>query len=439
MCPMEKRFSFAYSFLPLLLLVALTACRREPLPVDEGSEGTVMLSAETKALPAGVNTFRVALFTPSNRMYSGREGTYCTETFTHTDNYSSTTPVNYEWLQPCRVNDNGDPLKSDGSLLTGSETLADADHSSSYGLRWNNGGSSWSGSIELVAIAPARAFVAPVVDPLNPPSPLDGSAYLNWSIDDEVYISDPVECSFSGIWVNGKYVYNSLTSGLSSTLTDHRAKVSVKIQCTTDLISSTNLYGVWITNRIVSDRFYLHAHGDNVQGFSRPSDPSNVSVIQHFTLDNDPAHYSYMTNTAGLPDHTDHEGKSFHIQKEPQVDWSSASPVYLQARDYSVQLMTGKRPEIVVELGQNVTNTVIVRVPLAQNLKPMHHYIYILDVTNAYVSVHLAQTSWDTVAGGTAITETPAYLGTVEIGGPNTGDDDWGNGGGGTADKPVNS
>lgn len=430
---MERYRFFAYS---LLLLLALAACRREPQPGEDGGEGTVMLSAETKALPSGINTFRVALFTPSNRMYSGREGTYCTATFSHTDDYSVPgTSTVYTWLQPCRVNDAGEPLDSYGASAI---DVASADHDSSYGLRWNNGGSSWSGGIELVAIAPARQFEAPV-NP-DPPYALTGAAFLNWNINDEVYISDPVQCSFSGIWVNGKYVYNSLTSGLSTTLTDHRAKVSVKIQCTTDLIPATNLYGVWVTNRIVSDRFYLHDHGDDVQGFSRPSDPSKTSVIQYFTIDDDPANYYYLTDSSGFPDHTDHESCSYHIQKEPQIDWASdlTSPIYLQARDYSPQLMTGKRPEIVVELGQDAANTVIVRVPLAQNLEPMHHYIYILDVTNAYVHISLAQTSWENGQGGSTAAETPAYLGSVKIGGDDPANDDkWGDGGGGTAEPPV--
>ena len=84
-------------------------------------------------------------------------------------------------------------------------------------------------------------------------------------------------------------------------------------------------------------------------------------------------------------------------------------------------------------------NPVKVRVPLAQNLLPMHHYVYTLDVTNAYVTVYLSVAGWDEVMtgdnahGGETVTETPAYLGTVQI-----GDDTWDNGGGGDADKPVN-
>ena len=50
-------------FVALPLLVLGTACRRVLEPEEGGQEGLLMLSAETKALPAGVETFRVALFT----------------------------------------------------------------------------------------------------------------------------------------------------------------------------------------------------------------------------------------------------------------------------------------------------------------------------------------------------------------------------------------
>ena len=155
-------------------------------------------------------------------------------------------------------------------------------------------------------------------------------------------------------------------------------------------------------------------------------------------MDTDPDHAVVLTDAAGLPDISDPAGKNVLLEKGV-TDWTSSTPFFLQARDYSNALMAGKRPVIEVRLGADPENPVKVRVPLAQNLLPMHHYVYTLDVTNAYVTVYLSVAGWDEVMtgdnahGGETVTETPAYLGTVQI-----GDDTWDNGGGGDADKPVN-
>ncbi|MBR4741101.1 MAG: hypothetical protein IKX67_07785 [Bacteroidales bacterium] len=426
---MKRFLSFAYTLLSLLLLVVLSGCRRMQLPGEEEPEGTVMLSAETKALPAGVNTFRVALF--HNRQYSGRSGTYCTNTFSYTDSYTDpSNPHTYTWLKPCKVNASGEPLdNTNPGVVT---TIDAADHSSIYGLRWNNGGSGWSGNAHLVAIAPAVDFV------------WEGhAAYLPWTIDSNVYVSDPVEGGFTGIWFRGEYVYTSSSlsedSSLSKTLMDRRAKVTVKIQCSTDLIPSTKLFDVRVTDRIISDRFYLHEEGDHPQGFTRPLSIDNPILTEYFTVDSDPAHALVLKNSSNLPDYSDPANLNAPLAYGGDY-WISADPFYVQARDYSDQWMTGKRPTIVVKLGPDPSTQFTVRVPLDQELLPMHHYLYTLDVKNAYMAYSFQAVGWDTpVLGGNTVAETPACLGTVAIGGPSSGDDDWGNGGGGTADPPVNS
>jgi len=432
------RKHIAYLLLPLLpLLGSLSSCTRT-LPPDEGEEIPVLFSADTKALPVGVNTFRVAMFSPSSRQYTGRSGTYCTETFSHIDDY--TDPLNhvtYTWLQPCKVNDAGQPLDNTDPGAVVSE-LVNADHDGQWGLRWNNDGSNWSGNVSMVAVAPAVGFVTD-----NTPGRLvwqnaGHAVWMNWTLETEVYVSDPVEGGFYGIWFKDEYVYGSSSSILSTTLTDRRAKVTVKIQCSTDLIPETHLYDVRVTDRIVSDRFYLHEIGDNVQGFSRPTDPQDPSITQYFVIDTDPAHAVVLTDGSGLPDISDPAGRNVFLEKGV-TDWTSSAPFFLQARDYSDALMAGKRPIIEVLLGTDPANPVKVRVPLAQNLLPMHHYVYTLDVTNAYVAVYFSVAGWDEVMtgpnehGGETTTETPAYLGTVQIGG-----DTWDNGGGGNAVKPVN-
>ena len=435
-----RRFPLVY--LLLLLAVALPSCTREPQP-GEGQDVPVLLTAGTKALPTGIETFRALMFSTDNRQYTGRDGSYCTLTFSHTDDYTDpSNPVTYRWLQPCRVSASGAPLDSNGDLVA---SLADADHSSSYGLRWN-GTSNGTGNGSMVAVAPAVGFA----DDHSVPGPPDRlvwqnaghAVWLNWTLGTEIYISDPVAAGFSGIWFDGQYSYSSSTSALSTTLVDHRAKVTVKIQCSTDLIPQTHLYDVRVTDRIVTDRYYLLDSGTNVQGFSRPSDPDDPSITQYFIIDSDPAHALPLMNGAGLPDWTDAANRNVLLEKDV-TDWTSSTPFYLQARDYSATLMTGKRPVIEVRLGTDPTNPVRVRVPLAQELLPMHQYIYTLDVTNAYVSVYRSVIGWDEVMTGSheddgkTTPETPAYLGKVVAGDPDSGDDKWSNGGGGTADKPV--
>ena len=409
----------------LLLLCVLCACVRDPQPAEEeGVERSVMFSTETKGLPVGINTFRVALF--HNRQYSGRSGTYCTQTFTYTDSY--TDPLNphaYTWLQPCKVNALGQPL--DNTNPGAVTTIAGADHSSIYGLRWNNGGSGWSGNAHLVAIAPAVDFV------------WEGhAAYLPWTIDSNVYVSDPVEGGFTGIWFRGEYVYTSSSlseaGSLSKTLMDRRAKITVKIQCSTVLIPDTYLYDVRVADRITSDRFYLHEEGNHPQGFTLPVGPNNPDPNEYFVVDR--VNTLELQNDAHLPDISDPEHKNIHLVKDV-TDWTSNTPFFLQARDYSDQWMTGKRPSIVVKLGADPANIITVRVPLDQELLPMHHYLFTLDVTNAYITVYFQTVGWDINPAQSTVTETPACLGTVAIGGPDPGDDGWGNGGGGNADPPV--
>ena len=148
-----RRFALVYLFLSLA--VVLPSCTREPQP-GKGEDAPVLLAAGTKALPAGIETFRALMFSTNSRQYTGRSGSYCTLTFSHTDDYTDPlNPVTYRWLQPCRVSEAGAPLDINGDPVS---SLADADHGSSYGLRWN-GTSNGSGNGSMVAVAPAVDFV----------------------------------------------------------------------------------------------------------------------------------------------------------------------------------------------------------------------------------------------------------------------------------------
>ena len=412
----------------LLLLGSLCACTREQQP-GEREEVPVMISMSTKATLAGDRTFRVLLFA-NNRDYSGRSGSYCTRSFTWTDDYTdpSAAPVNYSWLMPCKVDAAGQPLDAGDNVVD----LDAADHDSSNGLRWNNGGSSWTGNVHLVALSPAVDFVTDD----STPGPADRlvwqnlghAVWLNWTPNTAVYISEPVSGGFSGVWFAGKYVYNSTGTDLSATLVDHRATIAIQIQCDNTLIPSAIIRSVEVENRIVTDRFYLEDKEDEVRGFSRPAHP----------------HYTLSTSADALDNSTDPLPKEVKIGDDPtnpsdptRVTWISDTEYYLAARDYSPAEVSAIRPRIVVKLGPDASDPIIVKVPLDQNLEPMKHYTYILKVANTYVHVYaIPGVSWESTGagGGTAVSETPAYLGAVKIGGT---DGKWESGGGGDAEKPV--
>ena len=111
--PMRTRFA-KYLLAPAAALL-LAACARTPQP-DPRPEGTLRVRMDTKALSGGERTFRVALFT-GERNYTGREGAYCSSTYTYSAG-------GFTWLQPCRVNDAGEPL-DDGGVVVSDLALAD--------------------------------------------------------------------------------------------------------------------------------------------------------------------------------------------------------------------------------------------------------------------------------------------------------------------------
>ena len=405
-------------FVALPLLVLGTACRRVLEPEEGGQEGLLMLSAETKALPAGVETFRVALFT-ENREYSGRNGTYCTEKLQHTDNYTDPgNPTTYYWLKPCRVNDSGAPLLANGDPAG---SVAVADHDGKWGLRWSSYyNDSWAHNVELVALAPAVSFVHE-----------NGThaAYVEWKPETEVYISEPVTGSFSGTWFKGQFVYKTTdadptTSELSETLVDHRATVSIKVQC--DRIPSTILRAVFIKHRIIRDRFYLEDKENDVRGFSLPAHPHYKFDDDDGTGDPVPGDFNPLYLLAAGSAVTVNKA-DYPTAGNPEHTWQSSSPFYLQARDYNTAAVDELRPLIYVQLGPDPLNPITVRIPIDYDLEPMKNYTLILDVSNTYVTVLCSVSNWENGGGGRASTETPSYLGTFQIDGTNGEWEDNGN------------
>ena len=388
----------------LLLSGGMAACSRVPQPAGEQQEGSILMSLDTKALPAGQRTFRVVLFDRNNEY--GANGSYSTTTSgTHTDAH---TGAEREWLLPCRVDDGGTPLDESGVAV---ENLAEADHRSVYGLRWGG-----AGKISRAAVSPAVRVLQDELD--------DRRCYVEWSSDTDapLYVSAPALGSFAGSWVSGAFVYESSTK--VPALVDHRASLSIFIDFDRDPnnvrpVDEAYIQSVCVTNRVVSDRYYLQEKGDLSLGFTLKATPDEN---RHYTVSDTPkVLYDWSA-----------DGGVLHLEKANNDTWSSPSErrVYLPAVNFAdTDLTDAVRPVVLVKLGSDTDHPFTAKVVLNQTLLPMKHYTYKLMVSKTYVNVFLSVADWD--AGGTSgtVTENPAYVGSVSL-----TDGGWEDGQGGAAE-----
>lgn len=387
------------------LLIGGTSCTQEPRP---GTDGLVLLSLDTRAGdPGHAGTFRVALFN-TDYEFSGRSGSYCAETQTHVDANTGTPRT---WLLPCRVDDAGAPLKADGSPLADGETLADADHRSAYGLRWDpglEGGRTLGAS--LVAVSPAVR--------IKPDENQAVYAYVDWTPDKALYISDPPASNspFSGSWLDGQYVYTSGgEGGRVPDLMDRRATIAIEIKC--GELETGSVQSVTASNLVVSDRYYLRkaAASEDVQvGFTL----NNAADYRHADL-------------SGTQTLFDCGGTPMTLVKANGDVWLSTDDgaenrLYLPSYNYADETMDDTlRPVVTVKLGADPADPFVAKVVLNQKLDPMKRYIYTLYLSKAHVDITLTPIDWDDLGSMDASTVTPTYLGSVDY------DTDWEQGGGG--------
>lgn len=316
-------------------LLLAGACDRVLQP--EGREIPVLLSLDTKAVDPGYKgTFRVALF-DDNGSFTGRTGSYCTTTQSHTDANSSTIRT---WLDPCKVDADGNPLDDAGDIVS-LDNLAGANHDGVYGLRW--GGTSNNAAVENVSLA----AVSPAVE-VMPDGSGDIYAYVNWTPDVALYVSDPKSGSFTGTWVDGEYVYTSAAK--IPTLQERRASVTVRIECGNQ--SEGYIQSVTLANHITSARYYLMAKDPYAKGFS--------FADGHFTT----AQSVLYDCGAGAPDHLVRANNDFRVYEK----------IYFPAVNFSADALASVRPEFIIELGSDKDNPVEKRVVLAQDLDPMKDY-----------------------------------------------------------------
>ena len=109
---MPMRTEFAKYLLAPAVLLLLAACARTPQP-DPRPEGALRVRMDTKALSGGERTFRVALFT-GERNYTGREGAYCSSTYTYSaagftwpQVTDATDAEGQHWVLECEYADGG--------------------------------------------------------------------------------------------------------------------------------------------------------------------------------------------------------------------------------------------------------------------------------------------------------------------------------------------
>ena len=356
------------------MLFLLSCSKEQPEPAKDS---LVYFSLDTKSLGAGERTFRAALINISGMFRA--QGTYCTQTINH----ESTLGPGVIWLSPCRVDNNGGPLKSDGSEAAG---LSEADKDSKYGLR-------------LYVSQGTTAFVYLVVS--SPAKAYSGTAYTKyypWNPSIEYSISDPVGVNFAGSWLEGEYVYTSLSKE-NLNLKNRRASLKVHVQC--GALSDAYIQSISLLNAVNSARWNL------LTG-----------------IDTSPSLYSTTTTVlydcgTGAPEHL----------VKANSDVLLTSSAYLPPVDFSDDAYADMRPRIQVLMGNDKDHPFKAIVDITEKMDPMKEYTFNLLVSKSEVVVSLSTADWDD--GGTISSvsdESPAYIGTVSV-------DGWTDNGSVTADN----
>lgn len=354
----------------LLSLSLVFACERAEKPGEQNGTATpVSFSLETKGLPEGDHTYRVALVNVSKVLSA--QGTYCSREISPGEGKE------YSWLAPCGVDDDGAPVDDTGNPVN---TLDDAHIDAKYGLRYNLE-SARSQDFYFSAVSPAVALVE------------DGNrAYYPWENEKVLYISETDRIyRLEGTWLNGEYVFSLTQNKEPLKLIDRRAKFSVRVYCQdqpTAYIRSIQF------EYISKARWYLP------EGFST-----------------DKAHYT--TEADYLYDYTEgryNEGGQPLKLVRDNGDVLTTDKIYILPLNYSLKEYVDMQPLLTVTLGQ--IKPIPVPVRISQDIKPERDYVLSLEVSKNHVSFALEALPWDD--GG--ISETPEIeeWGTIEFGDGNT-------------------
>lgn len=354
---------FPYLILPTLLLplVVLSCTRKEgdePVSYEDTAE-LLGIQMDTKALPPGTSTYRIALFSPDTRLLTA-QGTYCNALIDHTD-----TRPGALWIAPCRVDANGTPVnKEDGSAVSS----LDESISGLYGLRASN-------QTALLAVSsPAKSFSMDA-----------GRAYYQWEPDIPMYVSESVAGVVRGSYFGGMYVYTS-SSNENLLLKDRRARIYVSVAC--GVLDEAYIQEISLTNRVNSARWYM------TQGFSNSNYTTGTFSLY---------------NCGGTPE---------HLVKANNDTLKTTVNAYLPSIDFSDATNAAMRPRLEIKMGSDTSHPTVARVTLDRNIEPMTDYRYYLYVSKSYVQIALTASEWDVESTQTAAgNETPRYLGAVSLSG----------------------
>lgn len=330
----------------LLLALPILSCERIGKPETQPEEGApVYLSMGTKSLPEGEHTYRVTMVLPDGTLKG--VGTYCSYLYKKTDGSDAFG----NWLSPCLVNNNGDALKTDGSIAS---SLEEADKDAKYGLRFPFSGNT---SVVISAVSPAVA--------------LKENSYYEWNAAKKLYLSETKEAYYDP-WFDGQYIFDF--SELK--MIDRRATLSVHIECKEQPVADIQSVSLKYVN---TARWYLPS------GFSRAAS-------------------TYTTDTVTWFDCGGEASNIIHLERENGDSWDSpAEGQYILPLDYSLDENAGMRPQVIVGLGTNTSKPRQVILSFSQKLEPMTHYTLDLFVSKSMLSFVLKATDW--YDGGTIPTE----------------------------------
>lgn len=330
-----------------LLLTAFSCEQAETSEVLPEERTTISFPLDTKGLPEGSHTFRVALTGIDGKLMG--TGTYCSDNITP--------GVKGTWLSPCRVDLNGEPLDSNGESVT---SFADADKDGFYGLRYPNRAVGVGENVYISAASPAVQL-----------HNQGNRAYYLWKADKELYLSGKSDqFLFNGSWLNKEYVF-SFSDKDALQLIDRRAKLFVHIECGEQ--DHADIQSIILTS-VSEARWYLP------DGF---------------------ANSNYTKSSQTLYSWNNIPSQIMHLDKIEGDVWDSdANGIYLLPLNYSVNDYNGMLPSIALELGADTTKPINVNVEITEEILPMKNYLLNLYVSKSYVTFELlASDDWDN--GGT--------------------------------------
>ena len=330
----------------MLFLPAFSCERTEPAPDQQpdNSLSTPFL-LDTKSLPEGSHTYRVVMTTLDGQKKG--EGSYCNQIIEPGEKGS--------WLSPCRVNNNGDPLTSDGGTIA--TNFDEADKASIYGLRFQ---------VQFLDVFHFSA-ASPAIQLKN-----DNGAYFPWTADKELYLCDGENVEFEGSWIGTQYVFNPKNHA-SLELIERRARLFIHIKCGQQL--SADLQSVDL-DYVNTARWYV------TSGFS--------SRDGHFTRD-----------TTHLFNHKT-DGGILHLQKDPEISWSNGDTDYILPVDYGKRENLNLQPKVIVKLGESLEKPIVIPIEITQDIQPMHDYQLDIEISSMQILFKLSAEPW--YDGGTVST-----------------------------------